>query len=373
MNPKKCAFGVWAGQFLSFLVQERGIEIGLKSEEAVRTMVPPTMKRELQQLIVKINFVRRFISNLFGRIETFMDLVKIKADEEFRWGAEQQQAFKEIKEYLVRPPVLVSPQQDRPFYIYLTVGDTSIASVVVQVYDGKENVVFYLSRRMLDTETRYHEIEKLCLCLFFTCTKLRHILLSAEIIVICKSDVIKHMLSAPVLKGRLGKWMFALSEFDIRYPPTKAVKGQALTDLITERINTNIATLSVRAWAMYFDGSACKDGCGIGILLVSPRGVTYSFSIRLPAPCTNNLEEYEAVHRGVELLSEAGAEAVEVFGDSKLVISQLTKEYRCESESLFSLWMQCRELMTQFRYINFYWIPRSQNVEANDLAQKASG
>jgi ribonuclease HI len=167
--------------------------------------------------------------------------------------------------------------------------------------------------------------------------------------------------------------MFALLEFDIRYPPTKAVKGQALTDLITERINTNIATLSVHAWAMYFDGSACKDGCGIGILLVSPRGVTYSFSIRLPAPCTNNLEEYEAVHRGVELLSEAGAEAVEVFGDSKLVISQLTKEYRCESESLFSLWMQCRELMTQFRYINFYWIPRSQNVEANDLAQKASG
>jgi hypothetical protein len=29
--------------------------------------------------------------------------------------------------------------------------------------------------------------------------------------------------------------------------------------------------------------------------------------------------------------------------------------------------------MTRFRYINFYWIPRSQNVEANDLAQKASG
>src|SRR6185312_6435011 len=52
------------------------------------------------------------------------------------------------------------------------------------------------------------------LCLYFTCTKLRHILLSAETIVICKSDVIKHILSAPVLKGRLGKWMFALSEFD---------------------------------------------------------------------------------------------------------------------------------------------------------------
>jgi ribonuclease HI len=55
------------------------------------------------------------------------------------------------------------------------------------------------------------------------------------------------------------------------------------------------------------------------------------------------------------------------------VISQLTEEYRCESESVFLLWMQCPELMTRFRYINFYWIPRSQNVEANDLAQKALG
>jgi ribonuclease HI len=99
-------------------------------------------------------------------------------------------------------------------------------------------------------------------------------------------------------------------------------------------------------WAMYFDGSACEDGCGVGILLVSPHGVIYSFSIRLSAPCTNNLAEYEAVHRGMELLLEVGAEAVEVFGDSKLVISQLTEEYRCESELLFPLWMRCRELMT---------------------------
>jgi ribonuclease HI len=269
--------------------------------------------------------------------------------------------------------VLVPPQQDRPFYIYLSAGDTSIASVVVQVYDGEEKVVFYLSRRMLDTETRYHKIEKLCLYLFFTCTKLRHILLFAEIIVICKSDVIKHMLTAPVLKGRLRKWMFALSSFDIWYQPAKAVKGQALADLIEKRINTNIAKLSVHAWAMYFDGSACEDGCGIGVLLVSPRGVTYSFSVRLPAPCTNNLAEYEAVHRGMELLLEASVEAIEVFGDSKLVVSQLMKEYRCESKSLFPLWMQCHEFMTQFKYINFYWIPRSQNAEANDLAQKASG
>jgi hypothetical protein len=163
---------------------------------------------------------------------------------------------------------------------------------------GQVVLHLFVSRRMLDTETRYHEIEKLCLCLFFTCTDLSHVLLFTEIIIICKSDVIKHMLSAPVLKDRLGKWMFALLEFNIRYQLAKVVKGQALADLIAERINTNVAILSVRAWAMYFDGSACEDGCGIGILLVSPRGVTHSFSIRLPGPCTNNLAEYEAVRGG---------------------------------------------------------------------------
>jgi hypothetical protein len=88
MNPKKCAFDISAGQFLGFLVHERGIEIGLKSQEAMRTMVPPTTKSELQQLIGKINFVRRFISNLSGWIEPFTELVKIKANDEFRWGGQ---------------------------------------------------------------------------------------------------------------------------------------------------------------------------------------------------------------------------------------------------------------------------------------------
>jgi ribonuclease HI len=106
---------------------------------------------------------------------------------------------------------------------------------------------------------------------------------------------------------------------------------------------------------------------------MSSRGAIYSFSIRLPTACTNNLAEYEAVRKGRELLLEARAEAMEIFGDSKLVNSQLAEEYRCKSEFLFPLWVQCQELMAQLRYINFYWIPRIQNSEANDLAQMASG
>ena len=75
-------------------------------------------------------------------LQCVMGLVKIKSDDEFHWGAEQQQAFDEIKEYLSKPPVLVPPQQDRPFYVYLSMGDTSIASVLIQKHDDQERVVF---------------------------------------------------------------------------------------------------------------------------------------------------------------------------------------------------------------------------------------
>jgi hypothetical protein len=64
MNPNKCAFGVSAGEFLGFLVHEGGIEVGKKSMKAIDEVVPPTNLKELQSLLGKINFVRRFISNL---------------------------------------------------------------------------------------------------------------------------------------------------------------------------------------------------------------------------------------------------------------------------------------------------------------------
>ena len=103
----------------------------------------------------------------------------------------------------------------------------------MQEFEGKERLIFYLSRRLLDPETRYSPIEKLCLCLYFSCTKLRYYLLSAECTVVSKADVIKHMLSMLILNGRMGKWILALLEFDLRYESAKVVKGQVMADFIT--------------------------------------------------------------------------------------------------------------------------------------------
>ena len=100
MNPNKCAFGVLVGQFLGFMVHERGIEVGQKSIKAIDEAVPPTTKTELQSLLGKINFIRRFISSLSKRVLSFSPLLKLKNDQEFKWGDVQQKTFEEIKEFV---------------------------------------------------------------------------------------------------------------------------------------------------------------------------------------------------------------------------------------------------------------------------------
>jgi len=75
-------------------------------------------------------------------------------------------ALNEIKSYLVNPPVLIPPQQGKPFRLYLSTDGTVIGSALIQEFEGKEHVIYYLSRRLVDAETRYSAIEKLCLSLF---------------------------------------------------------------------------------------------------------------------------------------------------------------------------------------------------------------
>jgi hypothetical protein len=147
MNPNKCAFGVSAGEFMGFLVHEGGIEVGKKSMKAIDEVVPPTNLKKLQSLLGKINFVRRFISNLSHKVLPFSPLLRLKKDQKFVWGDEQQKAFDEIKEYMKEPPVLVPPQPqlNKPFKLYVAADTQTIGSALIQEFEGKERIVAYLS------------------------------------------------------------------------------------------------------------------------------------------------------------------------------------------------------------------------------------
>ena len=122
--------------------------------------------------------------------------------------------------------MLKAPKRGVPFRLYVAAEDKIIGPVLTQETEGKEYIITYLSRRLVDAETRYTFIEKLCLSLYYAYTKLRHYLLSSTCIVTCQADVIKHMLQKPILSGRIGKWAYALVEYDLAYESLKSVKAK---------------------------------------------------------------------------------------------------------------------------------------------------
>jgi ribonuclease HI len=275
-------------------------------------------------------------------------------------------------------PVLKAPQVGVPFRLYIAAEDKVIGVVLTQGTGGKEHVMTYLSQRLVDAEMRYTFIEKLCLCLFYACTKCRCYLLPSRCTVSGQADVIKYMLHKPIMSGRIDKWAYALIEYDLAYDPLKSMRGQVVADFIVEhRINDahklDISYLSVTPWTLYFDGSVCNEGQGIGIMLVSPINVSFDFSSRLKTYCTNNQAEYEALLFGLELLNCMGVKHVKAFGDSQLVVQQVLEEYQCFDGTLNSYLEKCWGIIHSFDEFNIRHISRVENHRANNLAQDASG
>jgi hypothetical protein len=86
MNPRKCAFRVSVGKFLGFIIHEHGIDIDPDRIKSIRNVEPPTYKLEVQKFLGKVNYLRRFISNLVGKIDAFTPIIRLKNDTEFTWG-----------------------------------------------------------------------------------------------------------------------------------------------------------------------------------------------------------------------------------------------------------------------------------------------
>jgi hypothetical protein len=86
MNPLKYSFGVSARKFLGFIIHDKGIEVDPKRKEKIKTVQAPTCKRDLQKFLGKVNYLRRFIANLFEKIIPFTPILKLKDEFEFTWG-----------------------------------------------------------------------------------------------------------------------------------------------------------------------------------------------------------------------------------------------------------------------------------------------
>ena len=92
--------------------------------------------------------------------------------------------------------------------------------------------MFYVSRMLLDAETRYKAI-KMLLALVNAKKKLRHYF-ETHLINVIMDFPLKQILSKPDLSSRLTKWVIDLGVYDICYVPRAVKKGQVMTDFLVE-------------------------------------------------------------------------------------------------------------------------------------------
>ena len=77
--------------------------------------------------------------------------------------------------------------------------------------------------------------------------------------------------------------------------------------------------------------------------------------------------------KGIQLLQEIRADAVEIFGDSMLVVNQLIGIYECKDDILRVYHEECCRLLKEFKKVTIEHVPKLYNEDANRLAQHASG
>ncbi|XP_050914866.1 uncharacterized protein LOC127129785 [Lathyrus oleraceus] len=302
------------GDFLGFMVHKKGIEINQNKTKAIMETKAPSTKKELQSLLGKINFLRRFISNLSGRTQAFSPLLRLKQGK-FEWNDEHQKAFDKIKHYLTNPPILAPPCGKKPMRLYISASDTTIGSMLAQENeDGVEIAIYYLSRVLNDAETRYTSIEKLCLCLHFSCTKLKYYIKPVDLYVSSHFDVIKYMLSKPIMHSRIGKWALALTEYSLTFMPLKAMKGQIVSDFIVDHalVENPQFQVELKPWKLFFDGSTHKNGSGVGIMLL--KKFEYVDIKHVPRIKNQEANDLAQIASGYRISKEKLEELVEVRG-----------------------------------------------------------
>jgi hypothetical protein len=83
------------------------------------------------------------------------------------------------------------------------------------------------------------------------------------------------------------------------------MKGQIVADFIVlhsidQNGDESCNLVSIRLWKLFFDGSVCREGQGVEVVLVSPRGAVFEQSVHLEYFCTNNQVEYFLSSMGVK-------------------------------------------------------------------------
>ena len=109
----------------------------------------------------------------------------------------------------------------------------------------------------------------------------------------------------------------------------------------------------------------------IGVVVRNDDGAVVEQVGETIGQATNNVAEYRALLRGLELAAAHGADEVELIGDSELVVRQIEGRYKVKHADMKELHAQAKSLLAEFDSWSIRHVKRAQNADADALVNQA--
>lgn len=110
---------------------------------------------------------------------------------------------------------------------------------------------------------------------------------------------------------------------------------------------------------------------GLGVYITDEEGEVVMEHSRYLGEKTNNQAEYLAVVDALEHATQLGAEEVDLFLDSELIVKQMQGVYRVKNRELAVLFVRVWNLSTGFKKVRYTHVRREKNKDADRLVNEA--
>ncbi|GJY82620.1 reverse transcriptase domain-containing protein [Tanacetum coccineum] len=246
-------------------------------------------------------------------------------------------------------------------YAYLTVSADAVSAVLLTDKKGRQCPVQYVSRTLNEAERNYAPMEKLALSLIHMTRRLRRYF-EAHPVKVITDQPIRNILNNTETFGKLAKYAVELGAYNITFIPRNNVKGQVLADFLSEAPEGEKEELYFRMPEVPLE----KDD------IERPSGIEYTYVLRLTFPSTNNEAKYETLLAGLRIARQMNISNIEVKVDSKLVASQINRNYEASKDIMIKYLAKAKEYASGFNLFSIKNIPRNMNQKADVLSKLAS-
>jgi len=111
-------------------------------------------------------------------------------------------------------------------------------------------------------------------------------------------------------------------------------------------------------------GARGNPGPGaIGVIVRNDERILTRFSQRIGKYTTNNIAEYEALIKALEIAKPLTKELT-CFLDSELVVNQLLGKYRVKDMKLMPLFLRVQKLQENFTSVKYFHVPREDKFQS---------